>query len=206
MSETVRRCWKLNKNSTIVLATISLFAALTAIGAFIKIPLPYVPFTLQILFVFLAGSLLGSKRGFQSQLTYVAIGLAGLPVFTQGGGLGYFLQPTFGYLLGYIGGAFVVGLIVERVANPKAHHFILANLAGLFVVYLMGVPYLYMALNFWMDIPTSWAHVIMVGFVYAIAGDVLISVIAGVLATRLYKVFHKVRNEQPVRVQVKKAV
>ncbi|WP_246027664.1 biotin transporter BioY [Lysinibacillus antri] len=196
----------MNKNSTIALATISLFAALTAIGAFIKIPLPYVPFTLQVLFVFLAGSLLGSKRGLQSQLAYVAIGLAGLPVFTQGGGIGYFLQPTFGYLLGYIGGAFVVGLIVERIANPKTYHFILANLAGLLVVYLIGVPYLYMALNLWMGIPTSWTHVWMIGFVYAIAGDVLISMIAGVLATRLYKVFHKIRNEQPISVQVKKAM
>jgi biotin transport system substrate-specific component len=81
----------MNRNSTVSLAYIALFAALTAIGAFIKIPLPYVPFTLQVLFVFFAGSLLGSERGMQSQLVYVGIGLAGFPVFTQGGGIGYFL-------------------------------------------------------------------------------------------------------------------
>ena len=183
----------MNRNSTVSLAYIALFAALTAIGAFIKIPLPYVPFTLQVLFVFFAGSLLGSKRGMQSQLVYVGIGLAGLPVFTQGGGIGYFLQPTFGYLIGYIAGAFVVGWIIERIDNPKTYHFILANLAGLLVVYLIGVPYLYMALNVWMGIPSSWAHVWMIGFVYSILGDIVISVIAGVLVTRLYKVFRKVR-------------
>jgi biotin transport system substrate-specific component len=179
----------------------ALFAALTAIGAFIKIPLPYVPFTLQILFVFLAGSLLGSKKGMLSQLAYVGIGLAGLPVFTQGGGVGYFLQPSFGYLLGYIAGAFVVGWILERINNPKTYHFILSHFAGLFVVYLIGVPYIYVALNFWMGIPSSWGYVLMIGFVYAIAGDILISIVAGVLAKRLFPIFHNYRNDQRIPVQ-----
>jgi biotin transport system substrate-specific component len=196
----------MNRNSTVSLAYMALFAALTAIGAFIKIPLPYVPFTLQVLFVFFAGSLLGSKRGMQSQLVYVGIGLAGLPVFTQGGGIGYFLQPTFGYLIGYIAGAFVVGWIIERIDNPKTYQFILANLAGLLVVYLIGVPYLYMALNVWMGIPSSWAHVWMIGFVYSILGDIVISVIAGVLVTRLYKLFGKVRNMKPTRVQKERMI
>ena len=196
----------MNRNSTVSLAYIALFAALTAIGAFIKIPLPYVPFTLQVLFVFFAGSLLGSKRGMQSQLVYVGIGLAGLPVFTQGGGIGYFLQPTFGYLIGYIAGAFVVGWIIERIDNPKTYHFILANLAGLLVVYLIGVPYLYMALNVWMGIPSSWAHVWMIGFVYSILGDIVISVIAGVLVTRLYKVFRKMRYFKPTHVQAERMI
>lgn len=193
----------INRNSTVSLAFISLFAALTAIGAFIKIPLPFVPFTLQVLFVFLAGSLLGSKRGMKSQLVYVGIGLAGLPVFTQGGGIGYFLQPTFGYLIGYIAGAFVVGWMIERIANPKTYHFIFANLAGLLAVYLIGVPYLYMALNMWMGVPSSWAHVWMIGFVYSIAGDIVISVIAGVLAIRLFKVFHK---NQHINVQEERVI
>ena len=169
-------------------------------------PITLCPFTLQVLFVFFAGSLLGSKRGMQSQLVYVGIGLAGLPVFTQGGGIGYFLQPTFGYLIGYIAGAFVVGWIIERIDNPKTYHFILANLAGLLVVYLIGVPYLYMALNVWMGIPSSWAHVWMIGFVYSILGDIVISVIAGVLVTRLYKVFRKARYIKPTHVQEERMI
>lgn len=69
------------------LILVAIFAALTAIGAFIKIPVPYVPFTLQYLFCALAGMILGSKLGALSQIVYVAIGLAGLPVFTEGGGI-----------------------------------------------------------------------------------------------------------------------
>ena len=142
----------------------------------------------------------------QSQLVYVGIGLAGLPVFTQGGGGGYFLQPTFGYLIGYIARAFVVGWIIERIDNPKTYQFNLASLAGLLVVYLIGVPYLYMALNVWKGIPSSWAHVWMIGFVYSILGDIVMSVIAGVLVTRLHKVFGKVRNMKPTRVQKERMV
>ena len=62
---------------------IALFAALTAIGAFIKIPTPLVPFTLQYLFCAYSGILLGAKHGLYSQLLYLGVGLMGFPVFTQ---------------------------------------------------------------------------------------------------------------------------
>ncbi|MGP7818519.1 biotin transporter BioY [Niallia sp. 01092] len=191
----------MNKNTTVSLAAVSMFAALTAVGAFIKIPLPHVPFTLQVLFVFLSGSLLGWKRGLQSQLVYVCIGLVGFPVFTQGGGISYIFQPTFGYLIGFIAGAFVIGWIIDKIDQPKTYHFILAHFAGLLVVYAIGVPYLFMALNMWMGIPSSWSHVIMIGFVYSIAGDILISIVAGVLAARLYKVFQSVRSKNKIENQ-----
>ena len=69
---------------------VALFTALTAIGAFIKIPIPYIPFTLQILAVYLAGALLGPRLGMLSQLCYVLIGLIGVPVFAEGGGFAIF--------------------------------------------------------------------------------------------------------------------
>lgn len=77
------------------LILVAMFAALTAIGAFIKIPIPYVPFTLQFLFCAFAGMILGARLGALSQIIYVAIGLAGIPVFTEGGGIGYVFKPTF---------------------------------------------------------------------------------------------------------------
>ena len=92
----------------------ALFAALTAIGAFLQIPTGTVPITLQFLFTALAGLLLGWKWGAVSQLLYVGIGLLGLPVFTQGGGIGYVLQPSFGFLLGLIPAAAVIGALTAR--------------------------------------------------------------------------------------------
>lgn len=75
----------------------ALFTALSAIGAFIRIPVPLVPFTLQITFTTLAGLLLGSKKGAISIAVYVLMGLIGIPVFTQGGGFSYVLKPSFGF-------------------------------------------------------------------------------------------------------------
>ena len=84
-----------------------LFAALTAIGAFIRIPTPISSFTLQVFFTCMAGLLLGPGLGAASQAVYVLLGLVGLPIFTQGGGFSYVTQPTFGFLLGQIGRAHV---------------------------------------------------------------------------------------------------
>jgi len=85
-------------NKTRNLIIVAMFAALTAIGAFIKVPIPYVPFTLQYLFCALAGLVLGSKLGALSQIVYVAIGLSGVPVFTEGGGIGYIFKPLLDIL------------------------------------------------------------------------------------------------------------
>ena len=82
----------------------ALFTALTAVGAFIKIPVPVVPFTLQFLFTMLAGLLLGGRLGAISVGAYAVLGLLGLPIFTEGGGFWYLLKPSFGYILGFIVG------------------------------------------------------------------------------------------------------
>ena len=63
------------------LVLFALFTALIAIGAFIRIPVPFCPFTLQLLFTTLAGSILGGRRGAASVGVYVLLGLVGLPVF-----------------------------------------------------------------------------------------------------------------------------
>ena len=83
------------------LTLLPLFTVLTAVGAFIKIPLGAVPVSLQTVFVLLSALLLGKKAAI-SQGLYVLLGLLGLPIFTGGGGIGYVLTPTFGYLIGFI--------------------------------------------------------------------------------------------------------
>ncbi|UPW81730.1 biotin transporter BioY [Lysinibacillus sp. Ag94] len=182
------------RQSTLSLVMIAMFAALTAIGAFIKIPLPVVPFTLQIVFVFLAGSLLGSRNGLQSQLVYIGVGLVGLPVFTQGGGITYVLQPTFGFLIGFALAALVIGFMIERVDTPTKKHFIGANIVGLFIIYAVAVPYLYVSLNFWLHMKTSWSHIFIVGFLNSIVADFCLAIASAFLAERLYKVFNSART------------
>ena len=87
-------------------ALCGLFAALVAVGAFIKVVIPTgadtMNFTLQWFFVMLAAFLLGSRRAFTSVGVYLLIGLAGVPIFARGGGPAYLLRPTFGFLLGFL--------------------------------------------------------------------------------------------------------
>lgn len=181
------------RQKTLSLVMVAMFAALTAIGAFIKVPLPVVPFTLQIVFVFLAGCLLGSRNGLFSQLVYIGIGLVGLPVFTQGGGITYVMQPTFGFLIGFALAAFVIGWLLEKVDVPTKKHFIFANSVGLLLIYIVAVPYLYVALNFWLGLQTSWSHVFLVGFLNSIVADFCLAIVSAFLAERLYKVFRSAR-------------
>jgi biotin transport system substrate-specific component len=121
----------------------SMFGALTAIGALISLPLQPVPVTLQTLFLYLAGSLLGGRLGALSQIIYVILGVIGLPVFSGGkAGLGVFMGPTGGYLLGFIAGAYVTGKIVEARKKPGLVWIVLAMLMGTAVVYMLGVTQL----------------------------------------------------------------
>ena len=100
------------KTRTLILT--ALFAALTAVGAFLKIPFPLAAITLQFFFTAMAGTLLGKKYGALSQAVYVLLGLVGVPIFALGGGFSYIFQPTFGFLLGLIPAAWVIGSIAKR--------------------------------------------------------------------------------------------
>ncbi len=100
------------------------FSILTAVAAQITIPVKPVPFTLQTMMVVLAGALLGAKKGAYSQLLYLMMGVAGLPVFAQvpDGAIGFarLFGPTGGYLLAFPVAAFLTGFMVERVKSYAA--------------------------------------------------------------------------------------
>ncbi len=119
------------------------FACLTALGALVQIPMWPVPITLQVLFVLLSGLVLGSRLGALSQMEYLAIGFAGAPVFTQGkSGLIALLGPTGGYLVGFVLGAYLAGLVAESIARPGRVRFFVAGLVGTAGIYLCGMVWL----------------------------------------------------------------
>lgn len=133
-----------HKNLRMLLLT-ALFAALTAVGAFLRIPAGPISFTLQLFFTCMAGILLGPWWGAASQLVYLLLGLAGVPIFTEGGGLMYFAKPTFGFLLGLPLTALVVGLLSRRAAG--FWRLLAAGAVGTAVLYAVGLPYLYFTLG-----------------------------------------------------------
>src|SRR5579871_5039343 len=120
------------------LACIAGFTLLTILSARVSIPMQPVPFTLQTLSVLLAGLVLGSRDGALSQIAYLALIAVGLPVDANGVGAAALVGPTAGYLFGFVGAAFVAGLLVERGSAQMLQRW-LAGVAGIAVVYLCGL-------------------------------------------------------------------
>ena len=162
----------------------SLFAAMTAVGAYIKIPIPIgpVPLTLQVLFVLLAGIMLKSKWGTISMLIYVLLGIVGLPVFAGGAsGLGVLFGPTGGYLIGFVAAAFVVGFLAERkqTSNPLLNAVFMT--VGLGVIYLLGVAQLAIVAKL------TIMQAIAAGMLPFLIGD-FIKIIAGAYIASKYEI------------------
>lgn len=163
----------------------ALFVALIAIGAFIRIPVPVCPFTLQLLFTTLAGVLLGARLGALSVGLYIVIGLVGVPIFTQGGGPAYVLQPTFGYLLGFVVGAYITGTIAHKVAMPSYKRLLVGNFINLFFVYLFGMIYVYLINNFYLNTPIGIWPLFLYCFILAVPGDIVLCIFAAILGKKL---------------------
>lgn len=174
----------MNKLTTKSLILCSLFAALIAVGAFIKIPIPVLPFTLQVLFTTLAGLLLGPKLGSISVGIYLILGLIGLPVFTQGGGPSYIFQPTFGYLIGFLFGTYITGYIAHRKQNPSTKTLLVASFVGLGIVYLIGMIYYYCITNFYLNSPMTVGALIFYCFILCVPGDIALCFVSSIIAKR----------------------
>ena len=128
----------MSKLSTRQMILISLFAALTAVGAFISIPIYPVPLTLQTLFTLLAAMTLGSVMGASSQIIYVLLGVIGLPVFAGfKAGIGILFGPTGGFLFGFIISAYIIGKIVELKKEKNIFYYFLAGIIGT-IIFIIG--------------------------------------------------------------------
>jgi biotin transport system substrate-specific component len=128
--------------------SVGFVAVLTAAAAQLSFPLPFtpVPFTIQPMIVLVGAAALGSRLGALSQILYLTLGLAGLPVFAFSPelpqGFARLLGPTGGYLMAYPAAAFITGLLAERGLDRRYLTSILAMTAGLSVIFLGGVAWL----------------------------------------------------------------
>ena len=163
------------------ITTSVVFAALTAIGAWIFIPLPVtpVPITLQVFFVLLSGAVLGARLGALSQIIYVLMGLVGLPVFASAeSGPAVLVGPTGGYLIGFILGSYLTGKFAESVTLSKFRWYLIGALAGLIPIYLIGVMWL------WYWLKSSFGFAFVAGVAPFIPADVAKSIVVAYVASR----------------------
>ena len=183
---------KKSKTQNVVMC--GLFVTLIVIGACIKIPVPVVPFTLQLLFTMTAGLLLGGKLGAVSVGVYILMGLLGLPIFAEGGGLVYVLKPTFGYIVGFAAASYVTGVIANRVPNPNYKRLLAANFVGLAIVYVFGMMYYYLLSNFYLGNPIGLWPLFLYGFILAVPGDILLCVLGAFLGKRMIPIMRNNRK------------
>lgn len=174
--------------STRDITYLSLFVALIYIGGLIKIPAE-IPFTLQTLCVMLAGALLGFKRSIICVITYIIMGLAGIPVFAGGGGLGYVMRPTFGYILAFLPAAALTGWVLGRSKRG------IAAAAAVFAVtacimLVIGSLYAFLVLTNITAGMSLW-QVMAVYAVPFIWAEVVKSVAASIIYVRIPKIIYQ---------------
>ena len=174
----------MERNKTLKVSLMAIFVALTAIGAFIRVPVPMVPFTLQLTMTTLAGLVLGPRLGAASVGMYVALGLMGLPIFAEGGGIGYIFKPSFGYLVGFIFGAYISGKIAA-VPRPSVKRLLVANFAGLGVVYLCGMVYFYLCSMFYLHNPIGLWPLFFYCFLIVVPGDAVLAILTAIVGNRV---------------------
>lgn len=172
----------------------ALFAALTAAGIFIRVPIPgtMMNFTMQTFFVFLAGMLLTPRYALISQLVYIAIGLIGLPVFSKGGGLGYVLEPSFGFLPGFALCAFLLSVLIRRkMADKQTPASIIKtgflSLLSIAAMYVLGITYMYAIFNIYLNTPVTLEYVIVTATGIFFFIDIIKFVLAFILGTAVLK-------------------
>ncbi|HIE05892.1 MAG TPA: biotin transporter BioY [bacterium (Candidatus Stahlbacteria)] len=157
------------------LVLIPTFAILTALGAKVRLPLGFtpVPVTLQVLFVLLSGSF---RHGYLSQLLYLSLGIAGVPLFSLGGGVGYLFGPTGGYLLAFPLASILINIFVERRWS-----FYIASFCAVAIIYFIGTAQLanYLAL--------PYLKALQLGALPFIPYDIIKSIIAARLMVEISK-------------------
>ena len=146
-------------------------AVLTAISAQIAIPMWPVPITGQTFAVLLVGAVLGASRGALSMITYFSMGAAGLPVFT-GAVAGITFGTTFGYLVGFIAAAAVVGWLGQLRWHKKVSGVIVSFFIGNAVIYMFGLPWLSFALSN-LGLASDLRAVLAAGLVPFLVGDAI---------------------------------
>ena len=163
-------------------------AVFTAYAAQLVIPMWPVPITAQTLAVLLVGSVLGATRGAISLIVYFSMGAVGLPVFSAATSLSF--GPTFGYLVGFVAAAAVVGYLSQRGWHKSVTGVIGSFAIANSVIYLFGLPWLAFALGS-LGAATDLASVAATGLAPFIIGDLIKMTLAAALLPLAWKFLGK---------------
>ena len=161
------------------------------IAAKIRVPMWPVPVTMQTFAVLTVGAAFGARLGLVTLLAYLALGAAGVAVFTgEGAGLSYMMGPTGGYLVGFAVAAWAVGALAARGWSQSVTGMIGALLIGNAIIYAFGLPW--MAYLFLAERGAEW--VLQWGMTNFLLGDALKLMLAALLLPGLWKMLGTARR------------
>ena len=164
-----------------------LLTAVIIISGFIKIPMYPVPVSALFLTVNFIALTFSRKISFLSILIYLCVGLAGVPVFAGGGGIGYVLSPSFGYIIGFI----LICIYNDELKkinvfnNNLFFKKLLLSIINMFVIYLFGSLHGYIILGFYLKSPIDIYYILLYYVGIFIPGDLLASVLSSYISKRL---------------------
>lgn len=181
------------KNLIVNISLSGLFCALICAGAFIKIPIPNLPITMQVFFVLLSGLLLTPKAAFFANFSYVFLGLLGIPLFTGGGGLGYVFIPTFGFLIGFIVATPIISFILEKSAKVSFWFMSAVAFLGVLIIYLFGIPYFGFIMNVYKGGDHSVLWIIETALIPYIPKEIISTIAAIFVSYKARPVIRKIK-------------
>lgn len=174
------------RNFIVTLTLSALFCTLICIGSFIRIPMPnLMPITLQTFFVLLTGLVLTVKASALATVTYMALGLIGLPIFSGGGGLGYVLMPNFGFIIGFVISSVIISIIIEKLKKRTFWQYFAISLLGVLIIYIIGILYFAFITNVYNKSDYSAIWFIQTVFLPFLPKEIICSLLASIVAYKI---------------------
>lgn len=174
------------RNLIVTLTLSALFCTLICVGSFIRIPMPnMMPITSQIFFVLLTGLVLPIKASTLATVTYMTLGLIGLPIFSGGGGLGYVLMPNFGFIIGFVVATVIMSVITEKLNNCKIWQYIIISLLGVTAIYIIGILYFAFITNVYNNNDYSAIWFIQTVFLSFLPKEIICIILASLTAYKI---------------------
>lgn len=176
----------MRRNLITTLTLSALFCTLICVGSFIRIPMPNImPMTLQTFFVLLTALVLPLKASILATVTYMALGLIGLPIFSGGGGFGYVLMPNFGFIIGFIVASVIISVVAEKLKIRTFNQYFAISLLGIVIIYIIGILYFAFITNVYNKSDYSAIWFIQTAFLPFLPKEIICIILASLSACKI---------------------
>lgn len=176
------------------LCIMAISLAIIIVASKINIQIGPIPLTLQTFSVFIVSLLLGSFKAFIVFLVYIILGLIGIPVFSSGGGIAYIYMPSFGFIIGFLVSAPIIGIASK---SNKFYLKYILSMVGLLIINVCGVSFMYIIFNYYKGVNKDLLNILQIGVLPFIIKDIFTVILSCIIYSRLKVIIYKEEKEEP---------